>query len=191
MKAWSSDKISKLALVLLITGAIDSIRNLPGTALFGSTLIFFFIFSAIVFLIPVALISAELSSTWSEEEGGIYSWVKHAFGENVAFFTIWLQWINTLVWYPTILSFIAGTLAYLINPALAQNKYYLISVILIVFWSLTLLGLSGLRASAAFASFSALIGMILPMGFIIMLAIIWLVQGKPLAIDLHWQNLIP
>jgi len=190
-KAWSSEKISVLALVLLITGAIDSIRNLPATALFGSSLIFFFTLSAIVFLIPVALISAELSSTWSEEEGGIYSWVKHAFGENVAFFAIWLQWINTMVWYPTILSFIAATLAYLINPELAQNKYYLIGVILVVFWSLTFLGLSGLRASAAFASICAIAGMILPMGLIIVLAIIWIIQGNPIAIDLSWKHLIP
>ncbi len=191
MKAWSSEKISVLALVLLITGAIDSIRNLPATALFGSSLIFFFIFSAVVFLIPVALVSAELSSTWSEEEGGIYSWVKHAFGDNMAFFTIWLQWINTMVWYPTILSFIAGTLAYLINPELAQNKYYLIGVILVVFWSLTFLGLSGLRASAAFASVCAIVGMIIPMGFIILLAIIWLFKGNPIAIDLSYKNLVP
>lgn len=191
MKNWSSEKISVLALVLLITGAIDSIRNLPGTALFGSTLIFFFIFSAIIFLIPVALVSAELSSTWSEEDGGIYSWVKHAFGENIAFFTIWLQWINTLVWYPTILSFIAGTIAYLINPELAQNKYYLISVILIIFWSLTLVGLSGLRTSAAFAGFCAIVGMIVPMGFIILLAFIWLIKGNPIAIDLSPSHLLP
>lgn len=191
MKNWSSEKISVLALVLLVTGAIDSIRNLPGTALFGSTLIFFFIFSAIVFLIPVALIAAELSSTWSDEEGGIYSWVRHAFGENVAFFTIWLQWINTLVWYPTILSFIAGTIAYLINPELAQNKYYLISVILIIFWSLTFVGLSGLRTSAAFAGFCAIFGMILPMGFIILLALIWLLKGNPIAIDMSWSHLLP
>jgi glutamate:GABA antiporter len=191
MRKWSSEKISVLALVLLITGAIDSIRNLPATALFGSSLIFFFIASAIIFLIPVALVAAELSSTWSEEEGGIYSWVKHAFGETAAFFTIWLQWINTMVWYPTILSFIAGTLAYLINPALAQNKYYLISVILVVFWSLTLLGLAGLRASAAFAGFCAMVGMILPMSFIIVLALIWLIKGNPIAIDLSFHHLIP
>lgn len=187
----SVQKISVLALVLLITGAIDSIRNLPGTALFGSALIFFFIFSAIVFLIPVALVSAELSSAWSEEEGGIYSWVKHAFGEGVAFLAIWLQWINTLVWYPTILSFIAGTIAYLINPELAQNKYYLIAVILVTFWSLTLVGMSGLRASARFAGFCAIVGMIIPMGFIILLALIWLVMGNPLAISLSPSHLIP
>ena len=195
MKAWSSEKISVFALVFLITGAIDSIRNLPATALFGSSLIFFFVFSAIVFLIPVALVSAELASTWVEEEGGVYSWVRHAFGDGMAFFTIWLQWINTIVWYPTILSFIAGTLAYLINPELAQNKVYLISVILITFWSLTFVGLSGLRASAALASFCAIVGMIVPLGFIILLAIIWLAKGHPIAIEFtltsmlpHWKN---
>ncbi|MFC3909531.1 APC family permease [Legionella dresdenensis] len=191
MKALSTEKISVLALILLITGAIDSIRNLPGTALFGSSLIFFFTVSALIFLIPIALVAAELSAAWSEEEGGVYTWVKNAFGENMAFFTIWLQWINTLVWYPSILSFIAGTMAYLINPELAQNKLYLISVILVVFWSLTLLGLSGLRASATFASFCAIFGMILPMGFIIALAVIWLFQGNPIAIDLSPSHLLP
>lgn len=191
MKAWSSEKISVAALVLLITGAIDSIRNLPATALFGSTLIFFFIFSAIIFLIPVALVSAELSSAWSEEEGGIYSWVQHAFGKTAAFFTIWLQWVNTIVWYPTILLFIASAAAYLINPALADSKLYLASVILIVYWGLTFVGLSGLSASARFASFCAIVGMIIPMGLIIVLAIIWLIKGNPLAIDLSPSHLIP
>ncbi len=191
MKALSTEKISVVALILLITGAIDSVRNLPATALFGSSLVFFFVLSAIVFLIPVALVSAELSSTWAEEEGGIYSWVRHAYGSNMAFFTIWLQWINTMAWYPTILSFIAGTLAYLINPALAQNKFYLISVILAVFWSLTILGLSGLRASAKFAGICAVIGMLIPIGLIIVLAIIWMIKGNPCAVNLNWRALLP
>lgn len=191
MNASNSQKISTFALVLLITGAIDSIRNLPATALFGSTLIFFFLFGAVVFLIPIALVSAEMASTWSEEEGGVYSWVRHTFGETMAFFTIWLQWINTLVWYPTILSFIAGTLAYLIHPSLAQNKLYLITVILVVFWSLTFIGLKGLRTSAAFASFCAIVGMIIPMGIIILTALIWLLQGRPIAIDLSLSAMIP
>ena len=191
MKALSSHKISVFTLVLLITGAIDSVRNLPTNALFGSSLIFFFIFSAIIFLIPVALVSAELSSTLPEEEGGVYSWVRHAFGDSMAFFTIWLQWINTMVWYPAMLLFIAGTLAYLINPELAQNKVYLISVILVVFWSLTYIGLKGLHTSAAFASFCAIVGMIIPMGFIILLAVIWMINGNPIAIDLHLNHLIP
>jgi len=78
--------LSVFALVMLITVAIDSIRNLPATALFGSSLIFFFIFSAIVFLIPAALVSAELSSSWTQKSG-IYHWTKLAFGEKIGFFS--------------------------------------------------------------------------------------------------------
>jgi amino acid transporter len=78
-----------------------------------------------------------------------------------------------------------------VNPELAQNKYYLIGVILTIFWSLTLVGLSGLRASAHFAGICAVLGMIVPMGCIIILAIIWLIKGNPIAIELSWAHLIP
>ena len=187
----SSSKISTLALILLITGAIDNIRNLPTTALFGSQLIFFFIFSAVVFLIPVALISAELASSYPEEEGGVYSWVERAFGKSTAFFTIWLQWVNTIIWYPSILLFISSTLAYLINPELSNNKLYAVSVVLVTFWGLTLLGLSGLRISARFAGVCAFLGMILPMVLIIFMGSLWVVQQRPVAIDLSWGALLP
>ncbi len=121
----SHHTLSIFSFVLLITGAIDSIRNLPGTALFGSSLIFFFIFSAIVFLIPVALVSAQLASMWPDNSGGIFHWVKASLGRKMAFLTIWLQWINTMVWFPTILSFIAGTAVFLIAPNLVNQPYFL------------------------------------------------------------------
>ncbi len=182
--------LSLFSLTMLITGAIDSIRNLPATALFGPTLIFFFIFAAILFLLPVALISAELSSKWTHK-GGVYFWVTKALGEKIGFLAIWLQWINTMVWYPTMLSFIAGIIAYIIDPALAQNKYYLITVILVVFWCLTLLNLRGLRTSARFASVCTVIGMVVPMIFIIVLAVIWVISGQPMQIHLSDHNVIP
>lgn len=182
--------LTTFALVLLITGAIDSIRNLPATSLFGSSLIFFFIVSAIIFLIPAALVSAELSST-SSEKGGIYHWTLSAFGEKTALMSVWLQWINTMVWFPTILSFIAGTATYFLHPALAQNKIYLISIILITFWSMTFINLKGVRTSTRFANFCSLMGMVIPMVLIILLAIIWVVLGKPLQIHFTAANLLP
>lgn len=182
-------KLKTLALTLLITGAIDSIRNLPGAALFGSSLIFFFIFAAVVFLIPTALVSAELSANVSS--GGIYHWARLAYGERIGFLAIWLQWINNIVWFPTILSFIAGTFAYLINPALAANKYYLVGVILSVFWALTLLNLKGIRLSAKFTSFCAVTGLIIPIAFIIILLIVWIALGHPLQIQLNLTSILP
>jgi amino acid transporter len=182
--------ITIFTLVMLITVAIDNIRNLPSTALFGGQLIFFVIFSALVFLIPAALVSAELSAKFPEQ-GGIYAWVKLAFGSRFGFLAIWFQWINTMVWYPSILSFIAGTFAYLFYPALAQSKLYLVGMILVVFWGLTFLSLKGLHLSARFAGFCAVIGMVIPMAIIITLCGIWLLLGHPSNIQFNVQSLLP
>jgi len=183
-------KISLFSLVILIIAAIDNIRNLPAAALFGSSLIFFFFFSALVFLIPTALVAAELSAAFPEK-GGVYHWVNRAFGKKWAMAAIWLQWINTMVWYPTMLSFIAGTLAYLINPELAQNKLYLISCILVVFWGLTLINLRGIHSSILFNTICAFLGMIFPMFLLISLGAVWIFTGQPLQIQLSTDHLIP
>jgi len=183
-------KISLFSLVLLIVAAIDSIRNLPMTALFGSSLIFFFLLSAVIFLIPISLISAEFSSRYPEH-GGVFHWVRHAFGEKVGMLAVWLQWINTLVWYPTILSFIAGTAAYLFNPALAGNKLFLSVVILAIFWTLTLVNLRGIRVSASVNSYCGTIGTLFPMLFLIVLGIGWMFSGNQIAISFSFDALLP
>jgi amino acid transporter len=137
-------KISLPSLVLLIIAAIDSIRNLPASSLFGTQLIFFFVFAAVIFLVPVALVSAELAAK-DGLKGGIYQWILKAFGHKWAMVAIWLQWINTVVWYPTILSFIAGSLAYLIRPSLASNVYFLMPITMAIFWFVTFVNLKGIR----------------------------------------------
>lgn len=183
-------KINLFTLVFLIVAAIDSIRNFPSAALFGSSLIFFFLFSALIFLAPVSLLSAEFSSRYSDE-GGIFHWIRHAFGEKIGFLAVWLQWINTMVWYPTILSFIAGTAAYLFDPALAQSRSFLIVVILLVFWGLTFINLKGLHISSRINTICSIIGTILPMFFLIFLGFSWLFQSNPLQIGFSYQEIIP
>jgi amino acid transporter len=183
-------KLSIFSLVLLVVAAIDSIRNLPVTAIFGSSLIFFFLFSALIFLIPISLVSAEFASRFPKE-GGTFHWVRHAFGERIGVLAVWLQWINTMVWYPTILSFIAGTAAYLINPALAHNKLFLSVVILLVFWTLTLLNFRGIHISAKINSYCSIFGTLLPIGFLILLGLGWLLSGRPVQISFGWDALIP
>ena len=185
----TSAQLKTVALVLLITGAIDSIRNLPAAALFGQTLIFFFVFGALFFLIPTALVSAELAA--NIDQGGIYHWCRIAFGESIGFLAVWLQWVNNLVWFPTILSFVVGTASYLINPLFAQNKWYLIGAILGTFWLLTLINLRGIRLSARFTSFCALVGLIIPVVLIISLLLIWLIGGYPRQIHFSLAGLIP
>lgn len=136
------------------------------------------------------MVSAQLSSL-SHEHGGIYHWTNLALGPKMGLLAVWLQWINTLVWFPSILSFIAATAAYFFNPALANNKTYLISVILIVFWGLTLLNLTGIHRSAKFASLGAFFGAFVPILFIIVLAIAWLILKYPVQLHFDFKNLFP
>jgi amino acid transporter len=178
------------SLTMITVGSVDSIRNLPATALFGSQLIFYFILGAIFFLIPTALVSAELASGWAKQ-GGIYIWVKEAFGKKSGFLAIWLQWIENVIWYPTILSFVAGTIGYLINPALTNNPYFLWGVIVTCFWGATFLNLRGMKSSAAFSNLCALAGLLLPMSLIIGLGIVWMVQGNPLHIQFDLPSIMP
>ena len=182
--------LTVFTLAMLITGAIDSIRNLPASALFGSQILFFFALAAICFLLPTALISAELSATLPSK-GGIYQWAKHAMGTNMGFIAVWLQWINTMVWYPTVLSFIAATALYTINPVWVEDKPHLVSLIIFIFWALTLVNLKGLKMSAQFASVCAIGGMIIPMILIIALAAVWLLGAHPSQIHLTLHNIIP
>jgi amino acid transporter len=178
-------KISLFSLVLLIVAAIDSIRTLPTTALFGSSLIFYFALAALLFLIPVSFISAEFASRFPSE-GGIFHWIRNAFGEKIGLLAVWLQWINTMVWYPTMLLFTVGTAAHLFDPALAQNGWFLLPGTLAVFWGLTALNLRGIQVSAKMNAFCGTVGTLIPMGFLIVLGAIWFFSGKELAIS--WEG---
>ena len=182
--------LTVFSLTLITVGSVDSIRNLPATALFGSQLIFFFLLGALFFLIPTALISAELASQ-SSKEGGIYSWVKEAFGKKIGFLAIWLQWIENVIWYPTILSFVAGTIGYLINPALAANPYFLWAIIIVSFWGATAINLGGMQSSSFFSTLCAISGLLLPMSLIIGLGVVWLAGGNESAIQFNMASILP
>ncbi|WP_131782612.1 APC family permease [Legionella gresilensis] len=188
----SSNKhvLSIFSLTMITVGSVDSIRNLPATALFGSQLIFFFFFGALFFLIPTALVSAELASGWPRQ-GGIYIWVKEAFGKRAGFLAIWLQWIENVIWYPTILSFVAGTIGYLINPTLVTNPLFLWLVITISFWIVTGINIRGMKSAALFSNICAITGLIIPMTLIIVLGILWLGGGNPSQIQFNMHSIIP
>jgi amino acid transporter len=141
-------------------------------------------------LIPIALISAEFSSRYSKE-GGVFHWVRHAFGNKTGLLAVWLQWINTMVWYPTMLLFIAGTATHLAFPSLAHDRTFLLGASLVTFWALTLLNLKGIKVSVRMNSFCGLIGTLLPMTFLIGLGIWWACSSNTLAIGFSWKELIP
>lgn len=182
--------ISVFVLVMLNVSIMASLRNLPLVAEYGYSAIFFFILVGLLFLVPSALVSAELATGWPKS-GGIYVWVREAFGDLWGFFAIWMQWVHNVTWYPAILAFVATTLAYVFYPPLATNSIYVLAVVLIGFWGMTLLNFLGIRTSSLFSTIGVIAGTIVPGVFLILLAIIWISSGRPTHIHFTASEFIP
>ncbi len=169
--------------------AVDSLRTVPITAKLGLPLISYYLFAAITFFIPVALVAAELATAYPRN-GGIYIWIKEAFGQRTGFAAIWLQWIYNLIWFPTILLFIASTCAYLFNKDLNNSPSFLFLTVVGLFWLFTGLNCFGLKVARVVSTIGAILGTLIPMGGIVVMAVIWLLKGHPPVNDFH-QSIIP
>ncbi|CAL7961071.1 Uncharacterized transporter lpg1691 [Gammaproteobacteria bacterium] len=182
--------MSVLTLVMINVIAIDSLRNISMGATFGFSVVFYYIVFALLFFIPSALVSAELATGWPQT-GGVYVWVREAFGVPIAFTVICIQWIYNICWYPTILSFLAGTLAYIINPQLANNAWYMLAIVFVTYWVIIAITLRGMHVSGALSTATAVTGVLIPLAFITVLGGIWLLNGRPINMDISVKAFLP
>lgn len=133
--------LTMIAMAILIVTSILSLRGLPSEAKFGVQSIFYYIFAAIVFLVPFSLVCAELASTYTRT-GGLYRWVSEAFGPRWGWTAMYLEWQTIVIWFPTVLMFGAASLAYIFWPesfdqALASNKIYTLVIAMVIYWAAT------------------------------------------------------
>jgi putative glutamate/gamma-aminobutyrate antiporter len=182
--------ISVFTLIMINVIAIDSLRNVPAAAEYGFSLVFYYLLAGVTFFIPTALVAAELATGWPET-GGVYIWVRHAFGPRLGLLAIWLQWIENVIWYPTMLAFIASTFLYAFSPALAVNPFYLLGLMLSLFWLATFLNMFGMRISGLLSTLTACVGTIIPMLAIVSLGIYWLGHGNSSHIHFSWHSFMP
>ncbi|MBU0686546.1 MAG: APC family permease [Candidatus Margulisbacteria bacterium] len=186
------NKINVFTLVMITAAFAVSVRNIPILAETGMQMIFLCLVAVLAFLMPTALISAELATGWPQK-GGVYVWVKEAFGDRIGFLAIWMQWVQMVFGMVMILSFVAGSLAFAINPALAGNKFYVLAVIVITYWILTLLNMRGMKTSGWISTVCLIGGVFIPAIFIIGFGLVYIFGGNPIQLNLSLtvSNFIP
>ncbi len=183
--------LSVFSLVMINVIAVDSLRTLPLSAKFGSPLVFYYLLIAVLFFFPVALVTAELATTWPKN-GGIYVWVREALGHKMGFLVIWLQWVYNLVWYPAILATIALIFSYLVDPFAPASPISMVLIALGVFWLATLGNFFGMQVSSWISTISSVVGTIVPMLGIILLGAWWIFSADGLPqVNLHWRAMLP
>ncbi len=176
--------ITTTQLALMTAAAVISLRGLPMMAQEELTMFFYIFFATFLFLIPAALVGAELGSAFASKGGGVYTWVKEAFNQRMGFAAIFLQWIQNVVWYPTVLGFAAASIAYMIGkPDLAQNGMFVGLFSIIMYWFATWVTLKGTSTVSKLTSQGFLIGTVLPGIVVIVMAIIWVVDKNPIALE--------
>ena len=183
-------KLSVMTLAIMNVTAVVSLRGLATEAIYGLQSAFYYLFAAIVFLIPTAMVAAELAAMFSGKQGGVFRWVGEAFGARFGFLAIWLQWIQSTIWYPTVLTFGAVSIAFIgVNPAtdaaLASNRLFTLVVVLVIYWVATFISLKGLGWGGKVSKWGGIIGTIIPAGILIILAAIYLLSGGTNNLNVH------
>ncbi|MFJ6937929.1 APC family permease [Streptomyces sp. NPDC101132] len=177
-----------VTLALMTTASVASLRAAPTMAVYGLACVFLYLLPAVVFLLPTALVSAELASGWS---GGVYRWVAEGLSKPLGFLAVWCQFAMTIFYYPSLLAFVASTIAYVIDPSLASNGVYTAIVIMVLYWTGVWVSSRGTKALAGLSSWGLIIGTLIPGTLLVVLGMVFLGQGNPSAAPMNSSHLLP
>jgi amino acid transporter len=100
--------------------AVVGLRWIARSARVGAPSVPLWVLACVLFFIPLALALIELSSR-HPEQGGIYAWVRRAFGPLHGFIVGWCLWVNNLFYFPSLLLFAAANFALVIGPSLGYG----------------------------------------------------------------------
>ena len=175
-------QISMMAMAIMIVTTIVSMRGLASQAEFGFTSIFYYVLAALVFLVPYALVCAELASTYTRS-GGVFRWVSEAFGTRTGWLSMYLDWQMVVIWFPAVLMFGAVSLAYIFWPEtfdarLAGNRVYTLIIVLGVYWVCTFNTFRGMKYANKLSTLGGLCGTIIPAAVLIVMGVVYLLLGK-------------
>lgn len=159
--------------VLLNIVAIVGLRWLLTAAQIGPESILLWVLALVVFFIPQGLAVAELSAHYPQE-GGLYIWTKKAFGPFHGFISGWCYWVNNLIYYPSLLIFLAGNAVFIFGAdamGIKANPYYTAIFSVAVLWLAIILNMIGLRTGKWVQNLGA-IGNWLPATVLVILGIV-------------------
>ncbi len=180
--------ISWTALAMMTVGSVGYLGSAPALSVYGLASVFLYVLPAFVFLLPVSLVAAELASGWP---GGVYNWVREGISAPMGLLAVWCEFAQTIFYYPALLAYVAGTLAYVIDPRLAGNGVYNAVIIIVLFWGGVLVSSRGVALVAKLSSSGTLIGTLIPAAILVALGVAYLVQGNHSAAPMTAHNLLP
>ena len=151
---------------------------------------FFYALAIVLLLVPTSLVAAELATGWPQT-GGVYAWAREAFGERIGFMTVWLQWSSVVISMPAIMSVVTVNAAYIFDPDLGTNRWFVFAVIVVVMWCMTAVAAWGVRESAWMTNAAVVVGIVVPGLVLAVLGLLYVLQGRPNQMTGAGRELVP
>ena len=133
--------------VLMNIVAVVGMRWIARGARTGPPSVTLWVLAWIAFFVPLALAVAALARKYPEQ-GGVYAWVRRAFGGGHGFICGWCLWVNNLFYFPSVLLFGAANLAAMGGTrweALGASRWYSVLFVLVGIWVAAAISIVGLR----------------------------------------------
>lgn len=143
-----SDAILSVICVVFVAEAAA-----PAAAI-GNSQFFWWIFLIIAFLLPYGLIAAELGTTY-DDEGGLYDWVRRAYGKKWGSRVAWYYWVNFPLWMASLAVMFPSTIGLITGSEIGVLPSIVIELVFI--WIVVLLSFSRISDSKWVLNLSALI----------------------------------
>jgi len=179
--------LGRADLVLFTVCAILTIDTLASSAAMGFSWFSWWIITMTVFFIPYGLITAELGSAWPGE-GGVYIWVREAFGPRWGSTAAWLYWINNATWAPSVYLIFAGTFGQIFLKT--HSPWQEAGIAIVLTWLTVLVGIVRLEVSKWLPNIGALVKVLIftALGVLGLSAVF---RGRPPANDFSLKQLLP
>ncbi len=134
-------------LVLFNISSVAAVRWLAPAAHTGPGSLTLWLLASLAFLLPSAIVVASLSAKFPQE-GGLYIWTKHGFGDWHGFLCAWIYFVSILIFLPTLLLSGVSMASYMFGPngiKYSEDATYAIPFTLAALWLAFLAHLVGLR----------------------------------------------
>ncbi|MFV0424879.1 MAG: APC family permease [Bacilli bacterium] len=146
-------KVNLFKMITFTVCGIIVLDTFVAPAAMGVSSITIWIITAIFFFIPYGLINAELGAAYPED-GGIFVWVKRAFGELQATLVGWYYWVNVAFWMPAVFIAFSTWFGYTFVPNMSLFASGIIAIFMC--WVIVFIGIRGVELSVAVTNVAAI-----------------------------------
>lgn len=138
-------KFSFLSVILSVICVVFVAEAAAPAAAIGNAQFFWWIFLIITFLLPYGMVVAELGTTY-DSDGGLYDWIREAFGDKWGSRVAWYYWLNFPLWIASLATLFPDILGMVFGVEFGLGPILLIELAFV--WIVVLMSFSKVSDSA-------------------------------------------